>query len=142
MSFTTKLLAGMALLVGAAVVLVLLLASGEEREIEELLEEGVRAAERGDAEGVIALLSPNYQRGGQDYGAACDRIRRELKRIEKGMTLQLAGAQIQVREGEAEAHVTVTFRAGAQVVGNLVLRLSLKNESGSWKVTSAEEILR
>ncbi len=142
MSFYTKLLGGVVVLVGVAVVLVLLFFSGEEGAIEELLKGGVKAAERQDAEGVIALLSKSYQAPGQDYAQACERVRRELKRIERGMTLDLEGAQIQVAGSDADAHVTVRFRVGTRVVGDVVLRLHLKKEAEGWKVTSAEEVLR
>jgi len=141
MNFYAKVLIGAGAPVGAAALLIFLLASSEEKTIEKVLKEGAEAAARGDAEAVIALLSKTYQAPNQDYEAAVRRIRVEVGRA-KGMTLEVAGAQIRVEGEEADADVLVRVRAGPRPLGDVGLRLRLKKEGGAWKVIRGEEVPR
>lgn len=142
MNFYVKVFVGVGILIAAAALGVYLLSSSEEKAIEALLREGAAAAERGDAEAVIALLSKGYQAPGQDYEAAARRIRAEVARVAKGMSLEVAGAQIQVDGEEADANVLVRVRAGPRPLGDVGLRLRLKKEGGAWKVVRGEETFR
>jgi hypothetical protein len=139
MNFYVKVGGGVAALILIAVTAVFLLSSSEEKVIEKLLEEGLQAAEGGNAEGVIALLSPNYRNGEQSYDGIVKRIRHAVS--QRITPARMQGAAIQVSGDDAEANVKVIVGA-LQLRQEFGLRLKLKKEQGQWKVTSAEEVGR
>ncbi len=136
MNFYVKVTLGVVLLILIALGAVFLFSSSEEKAIEKLLEQGVKAAEAGDEEGVIALISPNYQNGDQTREQIIRRIRQAVQQRISPATMD--GAAIQVDGDEAAANVRVVVGA-PQLRREFALRLHLKKESGAWKVTSAEE---
>jgi hypothetical protein len=139
MSFYVKVGGGVAALILGAVAAIFLLSSSEEKAIEKVLEGGLKAAEEGNAEGVIALLSPSYKNGDQTYDGIVRRIRQAVgQRISPA---RMDGAAIQVSGDDAEANVKVIIGA-LQLRQEFGLRLKLKKENGEWKVTSAEEVGR
>jgi hypothetical protein len=139
MSFYVKVAGGVGALILVAVLAVFLLSSSEEKVIQKRLEDGLKAAEQGNAEGVIALLSPNYKNGEQTYDGIVRRIRTAVS--QRISPAKMDGAAIQVSGDDAEANVKVIVGA-LQYRHEFGLRLKLKKESGEWKVTSAEEVGR
>jgi hypothetical protein len=139
MSFYVKVAGGVGALILIAVAAIFLLSSSEEKVIQQLLEGGLKAAEEGNAEGVIALVSPNYRNGEQTYDGIVRRIRQAVS--QRIRPARMEGAAIQVSGDDAEANVKVIIGA-MQLRQEFGLRLQLKKEHGSWKVTSAEEVAR
>jgi hypothetical protein len=115
----------------------LLFSSSEEKVIEKRLEQGLKAAETGDAEGVIALISPDYQNGGQTREAISKRIRQAV--AERITPAKLEGAAVQVSGDDADANVRVVIGA-LQVRQEFGLHLKLRKENGVWMIVSAEEV--
>jgi hypothetical protein len=140
MGFAKKIILGVTLLVAVAASAVFLLGSSDEKAIERLVETGAKAAEKGDAEGVIALLSRSYQAPGQDYDAAAQRIRREISPQRNLGQIQVQGISIQVNGPDASVQLRVRARAGPYALGEMGFSLKLRKEEEGWKVTSAEEI--
>ena len=139
MNFYVKVTLGVVVLIALALGAIFLFSSSEEKEIQKLLEGGLKAAEAGDEEGVIALISENYKNGDQTR----DQI---IKRIRWGVSQRISpakmdGAAIQVDGEDADASVRVVVGA-LRYTREFALRFHLKKESGAWKVTSAEEIGR
>lgn len=137
MNFYAKVGIGVAALIALAGLAVFLLSSSEEKVIQKLLEGGLKAAEEGNAEGVVALISPNYKNGDQTYDGIVKRIRTAVG--QRVTPARMEGAAIQVSGDDAEASVTVIVGA-LQLRREFGLRLKLKKENGAWKVTSAEEV--
>jgi len=139
MNFYAKVGGGVAALILVAIAAIFLLSSSEEKVIQKQLEGGLQAAEEGNAEGVIALLSPNYRNGEQTYDGIVKRIRQAVS--QRITPARMDGAAIQVSGDDAEANVKVIVGA-LQLRQEFGLRLKLKKENGEWKVTSAEEVGR
>jgi len=139
MNFYLKVTLGVVALIAIALGAVFLFSSSEEKAIEKLLEQGLKAAEAGDEEGVIALISPNYKNGDQTREAIVRRIRGAVS--QRIAPAKLAGAAIEVDGDDADASVRVIVGA-LRYQKEFALRLHLKKESGGWKVTSAEEVGR
>ncbi len=137
MSFHAKVIGGFAALVLAALAFIFLFRTSDEKAIEILLERGVAAAEAGDAEGVIALVSPNYRNGEETREGILRRIRQAVR--ERLTPAKLGGAAIQVSGDDAEANVRVIVGA-LQLRREFALRLKLKKEQGQWRVTSADPV--
>ena len=139
MNFYVKVSLGVAALIALALAAVFLFSSSDEKVIEKLLEGGLKAAEEGNADGVVALLSPNYRNGDQTYDGIVRRIRQAVS--QRIAPAKMEGAAIQVSGDDAEASVRVIVGA-LQLRQEFGLRLKLKKEGGAWKVTSAEEVGR
>ena len=139
MNFYIKVTAGVAALILIALAAVFLLSSSEEKVIQKLLEGGLKAAEEGNADGVIALISENYQNGEEKREAILRRIRQAVS--QRISPARMEGAAIQVSGDDADASVRVIVGA-LQLRREFGLRLKLRKEHGAWKVTSAEEVGR
>jgi hypothetical protein len=136
MSFQVKVILGVVALIAIAFAAIFLLSSSDEKAIQKLLEQGLKAAEEGDAEGVIALLSPNYRNGEQTYDQIVRRIRGAVQQSIRPAKME--GAAIQVSGDDADASVRVIVGA-LQFKRSFGLKIRLRKENGAWKVTSAEE---
>jgi hypothetical protein len=135
-NFYIKVIGGFVLLLAVALAFIFLFRTTDEKAIEKLLEKGLAAAEAGDAEGVIALISPSYKNGDETRDRVAHKIRQAV-----GQRLpfpKLEGAAIQVSGEDAEASARVVV-GPPQLRRSFGLRLKLKKESGDWKVTSAQE---
>ena len=137
MSFNAKVLIGVAGLIVIAALAIFLLSSSDEKVIQKLLESGLKAAEEGNAEGVIALLSPNYKNGEQTYDGIVKRIRGAV--AQRISPARMEGAAMQISGDDADVSLRVIVGA-LQLKREFGLRLKLKKENGEWKVTSAEEV--
>jgi hypothetical protein len=131
-NFYTKVIGGFALLLAVALGVIFLFRTTDEKLIEKLLVDGLEAAERGDAEAVIALLSP-----------VCENRERLAGRIRQAVgqrisPARLAGSAIQVSGDDADASARVVIGA-LQFRKEFGLRFKLKKEAGAWKITFAEE---
>jgi hypothetical protein len=135
-NFYVKVTLAVAVLIALAFGAMFLFSSSEEKVIQARLEEGLKAAEAGDAEGVIALISPAYENGGQTRDAILKRIRQAV--AQRITPAKLEGAAIQVSGDDADASVKIVVGA-LQLRHEFGLRLKLKKENGVWMVTSAEE---
>ncbi|HVR86751.1 MAG TPA: hypothetical protein VMU54_20680 [Planctomycetota bacterium] len=139
MNFYSKAIGGFVLLLVLALAAIFLFRTSDETVIEQLLERGVKAAEAGDAEGVIALISPNYKNGEETRDSVILRIRQTVS--QRMSPARVDGSAIQVSGEDAEANVKVVVGA-LQLRREFGLRLKLKKESGAWKVTSADQAER
>ena len=137
MNFYAKVGAGVGALILVAVAAVFLLSSSDEKVIEKLLEGGLKAAEEGKEQEVIALISHDYRNGDQTYEGIVKRIRQAV--AQRITPARMDGAAIQVSGDDAEANVKVVVGA-LQLRREFGLRLKLKKEHGEWKITSAEEL--
>jgi len=136
MNFPVKVTLGVAALIGLAIGAVFLFSSSEEKAIQAVLEGALKAAEAGDAEGVIAVVSPTYRRESETRDDLVRRIRAVVS--QRITPAKMDGAAIQVSGNDADASVRVVIGA-LQLRRSFGLKLSLKKEEGVWKVTSAEQ---
>jgi hypothetical protein len=136
MNFYTKVIGGFVAVLLVALAVIFLFRTTDEKAIEQLLEAGLKAADAGDAEGVIALISPNYKNGDETRDSVVRKIRHAVAQRLPGARKE--GAAIQVSGEDADANVKVIVGLG-QLKREFGLRLKLRKEAGVWKVTSAEE---
>jgi hypothetical protein len=136
MNFYTKVIGGFVAVLLLALAVIFLFRTTDEKAIEKLLEAGLQAAEAGDAEGVIALISPNYKNGDETRDSVVRKIRQAVAQRLPGARKE--GAAIQVSGDDADANVKVIVGLG-QLRREFGLSLKLRKENGVWKVTSAEE---
>ncbi len=139
MNFYTKVVGGFVLLIAAALAAIFLFRTSDEKAIEQLLEKGLRAAEAGDAEGVIALVSPDYKNADETRESLIRKIRQALS--QRLSPARMEGAAVQVSGEDAEANVKVIVGA-LQLRREFGLRLKLKKQGGEWKVTTADQAER
>jgi hypothetical protein len=139
-SFHVKVIAAVAAVIALASAWLLLFRTSDEAAIEALLREGAAAAERGDADAVLALVSKDYRNGGEDRAAVEAKIRRAVG--QRLGLLEVSGAAVQVSGDAAEATCVVTARALQHELGSFGLKLKLGREKAGWRVTSAEERAR
>lgn len=137
MNFYVKVTLAVVALIVLAFGAMLLFSSSEEKVIQKRLEEGLAAAEAGNEEGVVALISPNYSNGGQTRELILKRIHQAV--AQRITPAKLEGAAIQVSGDDADANVRVVVGA-LQYRQEFGLRLKLRKENGVWMVTSAEEV--
>lgn len=141
MSFHTKVVGSVALVVGAALVFILFFRSGEEEAIEAWLRAGAESARRADADAVVAMLSPSFRSPQGDRAWAEGRIRGALPRS-PGF-IEVLGCAVQVADAEnADATIRLRGYVGKNELWKAAFALRLKKENGAWKVVSAEEISR
>ena len=134
-----KISIGVLLLVALAAAAVFLLRSSAEEKIENLLKECARAAEQGDAEGVLRHVSRSCRIAEGDYAAVGTRVRRELK--EPGRLGQLdVGSSIRVGGDEADADVLVRSRVLQRELGEKSFKVKLRREDGRWKIVFVDEV--
>lgn len=136
MSFYVKISLAVAALVLVALGAIFLFSSSDEKAIEKLLEQGLKAAEEGNEEGVIALIAVDYGSGPEDRERIIRRIRQAV--AQRVSPAKLKGAAIQVSGDEADADAQVVVGA-LQYRQEFGLRLKLRRGNGMWKVTKAEE---
>ena len=105
MNFYVKVGGGVAALIVVAALAVFFLSSSEEKVIQKLLEGGLKAAEEGNSDGVIALLSTNYRNGDQTYEGIAKRIRQAVS--QRITPARMEGAAIQVSGDDAEVVLNV-----------------------------------
>lgn len=138
MKFHVKTVLAVVVLVLAAAGAVFLLSSSEEEAIEKVLQGALEAAQKGDAEGVIAVVSKDYRRESEDYAAVCARIRQTVSRP-FAESLSMGGPALRVEGDRAEAELRVIMSAGPRKLGDVGLHLEFRKEAGGWRVTSAKE---
>lgn len=136
MSFQLKAILAFVVILLLALAAMFLFRSSDEKEIEKLLQKGVEAAEAGDAEGVIALISKDYKRGDETRESIIHKIRQAVN--QRITPAKLDGAAIQVSGDDADASCKVVVGA-LQLKRAFALHLKLRREGNTWKVTSAEE---
>jgi hypothetical protein len=139
MSFHIKVCLGVAVLVAAAVGAVFLFSGGgEEAAIEELFQGAAVAAQRGDTEAFLAIVSRDFKSREYDYDGVVRRIRSYIRPENQYGQVQVSSAiQVQGEEADATARVRVGFGKNAP---ETLFRVKLRKENGAWKVTSAEEV--
>ncbi len=136
MSFQLRVIAGFALLVAVALAFVFLFRTSDEKAIENLLKAGLEAAEGGEEEKVIALISPNYRNGEETRDGIIRRIRKAVK--QRITPARLKGSAIQVSGDDAAASLTVEVGM-LQYRQEFALWLKLRRENGEWKVVAADD---
>lgn len=139
MSFHAKVVGGVALVMGAALVFILFFRTSDEAAVEALLRQGAEAAQKADADGVIALLSPSFKSAQGDHAWAVQRIRSALTRS-PGF-IEVLGCAVQVGDdGTAQATIRLRGYVGRNELWRAGFDLRLRKEEAGWKVTSAEEL--
>lgn len=136
MNFYARAVVGFVVLILVALAAIFLFRSSDEKEIEKLLRKGLQAAEAGDAEDVIALISPDYKNGDETRDSVVRKIRQAVG--QRLSPARLDGSAIQVSGDDADANVKVVIGI-PQLKREFGLRLKFRKEGGLWKVTSAEE---
>jgi hypothetical protein len=136
------------LLVGSLVVAVLFACSGAPRDPVKATVSGiVRAAEKRDADAVVAFLAPGFRdAGGGGRNEAASTVRRALAGYEH-LSLKVSNLVVERGPSSGQARFTVamsgTPRAVAGLEGWVPRRsrwrfdLRLEPEDGGWKVTHA-----
>lgn len=136
MSFQLKAVLAFVVVILLALAAMFLFRSSDEKAIEQLLKKGVEAAEAGDAEGVVALISKDYKNGDETREAVVRKIRQAVN--QRITPAKLDGAVIQVSGDDADATCKVIVGA-LQLKRAFALHLKLRREGNAWKVTSADE---
>lgn len=136
MSFQLKAILAFVVIILLALAAMFLFRSSDEKEIEKLLLKGVEAAEAGDTEGVIALISKDYKNGDETRESVVRKIRQAVN--QRITPAKLDGTVIQVSGDAADATCKVIVGA-LQLKRSFALHLKFKREGNTWKVTSAEE---
>jgi hypothetical protein len=135
-NFQVKAILAFAVIILLALAAMLLFRSSDEKDIEKILEKGLAAAEAGDAEGVVALISADYRNGDETREMVVRKIRQAVgQRISPA---KMDGAVIQVSGDDADATLKIVIGA-LQLRRAFGLHLTLKREGKTWRVTSAEE---
>jgi hypothetical protein len=140
MRFQVKIIAAVVVVMGGALLFMLFFKSSDEQAIEELCRKGAEAAQKADADGVIALISTSFKGEEGGYDEICRRIRSRLVRSPGFVEVTSFVAQV---DGEnATATVGVRGYAGRNELWKTAFSLRLRKEAGQWKVTGAEEVGR
>jgi len=139
MSFHAKVVTGVGVVMGAALIFILFFRTSDEAAIEALLRGGAEAARKADADGVIALLSTSFKSAAGDHAWAAQRVRERLTRS-PGF-IEVLGCAVQVTDEEnAQATIRLRGYVGKNELWRAGFDLTLRKEEGGWKVTSAEEL--
>jgi len=135
-SFQVKAILAFAVIILLAFAAMVLFRSSDEKDIEKILQKGLAAAEAGDTEGVVALISKDYKNGDETRESVIRKIRQAVgQRITPA---KMDGAVIQVSGDDADANLKIVIGA-LQLRREFGLHLKLKREGSTWKVTAAEE---
>lgn len=139
MNFYVKVVLAVVVLIVAALAAMFLFTSSDEEAIRELIQTGVTAARKGDADTVIGLVSKENWEGEKGYDETVKLIRVTCE-DQRVRAAQLAGEDIAVHGDEAEATFTVQGRIGPHDLGEVQVRIKLKREEDGWKVVDAERL--
>jgi hypothetical protein len=135
-NFQIKAILAFAVIILLALAAMVLFRSSDEKDIEKILQKGLAAAEAGDTEGVVALISKDYKNGDETRESVIRKIRQAVgQRITPA---KMDGAVIQVSGDDADANLKIVIGA-LQLRREFGLHLKLKREGSTWKVTAAEE---
>lgn len=137
MSFNAKVIGGTLALMGAALLFILFFRTSDEEAVEQLLREAAAAAERGDAEAVVGILSVNFDCPRGDYTWAQRYVRDRLTRSPG--QIEVLGVAVQVNGDEAAATVGLRGYVLKNELWRTALSLRLRRVEGAWKVDYAEE---
>lgn len=132
MNFYTKIIGGFVGLLLVALSVIFLFRTTDEKLIEKMLVDGLEAAERGDADAVVALLSPVCE----NRARLEDRIRRAVEMRVRPATLEGSAIQVSGDDADVSARVAVGLLKFRREFG---LKLRVKKEAGGWKVVSVDE---
>jgi len=116
--------------------------------VKETVSGAVKAAEKRDADAVVAYLSASFRDGdGGDREEAAATVRRYLAAYER-LSLSVSGLAMERGPESAEAVFTVRMSGTPRAVGGLEgwlprtsrwrFRLRLEAEKGDWKISHAE----
>jgi ketosteroid isomerase-like protein len=137
MSFQAKVIGAVGAVMGAAVCFILFFRTSDEAEIEALLREGAEAAQRADADAVVALLSQSFSAPQGDYGWAEGRIRQALK--QSPGQIEVRSCVVQVDGDKARALLKLRGHLGPNELWRISFDFHLRKEEGGWKITSLDE---
>lgn len=137
MNFYLKTALAMGVVVVIAVVVIVYLQGADERAIQKTLDDAVEAANRFDADGVVAILSTKYDRRGEDYERLCRRVRGYVEdRAYRKVTL--TSSEISVDGGAATVDITLRVETGLGAYPQ-AYRVTFAREGDAWRVTGCEE---
>lgn len=139
MSFYVKI----SIIVGAIVLLALLaiflFSGGEEAKIKEVLREAVEAARGGRPEGVIRLISPEFEADGRTYEDVCAIVRGNVG-PGKYRDVEIDDLEISTFGDTARAKFTLSIIQPANMPVPFIpyhIELDLKKQNEQWLITSA-----
>ena len=137
MSFQAKIVGVVGAVMGGALLFILFFRSSDEAAIEALLREGAEAAQRADADAVVAMISTSYKHPQGDYAWAVGRVRHALQRSPG--QIEVLNCVVQVTGEEARASVQLRGHVGANELWRISIEFHLRKESGAWKVVATDE---
>jgi ketosteroid isomerase-like protein len=138
-NFYWKVGLAMTAVLAVAIVVILVLPRGEEREIEKQIRQGIDAARQGDADAVIALISPHYGGNPEEYQEVCGTIRQYIG-PGKYQDLEVDDIDLRVFGDSAAARFKVRVVGPKNVPYPYYERwvdLDLQKENGHWRVIRA-----
>jgi hypothetical protein len=139
MNFYWKVGIAGAVVLGLAVVILLLLPGGEEREVEKTIEDAAAAARQGDAGKVISYLSLDFRSETDSYEDACATIRRFVGPGKyRDLELHDVSAKVFGDSASATFRVRVVQPTGLPIsFYDRKIEINLRREGGGWRVVSA-----
>lgn len=140
MRFHLKVVAGVVVVMGAALLWLLFFRTSDEQAIEELCRKGADAAQRGDPEALIALVSTSYKSDEENYEGVCARIRSRL--VRSAGVVEVTSFVAGVDGDAASATVGARGSLGRNELWRTAFALRLKREPDGWKVVSAQALDR
>lgn len=138
MSFYWKVGLAVAAVLAAAVLLLMVLPGGNQREIQDLIEGSVEAARKGNAEPALGHISKSYRTESEGYEQVCLTVRRFVG-SGKYRDLEIRNLDIRVVGDSAVARFTIrVVEPSGMPVPHLdhALIVDLRKEGGAWKVTA------
>lgn len=138
MSFQAKTIGAVAAVMGAALLFLLFFRTTDEAAVEAFLRAGAEAAQRADADAVIAMLSTSFKSSQGDHAWAVGRIRNALQRSPG--QIEVLGIAVQVDGERAQATLTLRGHLGPNELWKAGFDFRLRKEAGAWKATSAEQL--
>lgn len=137
MSFNAKVIGATAAIMGGALLFILFFRTSDEEAVETLLREAAAAAERADAEAVVAVLSPDFKSARGDREWAERAIRERLTRSPG--QIEVLSVVVQVSGDEATASIGLRGYVLRNELWRTVFSLRLRRENGAWKVVWADQ---
>lgn len=138
MSFQARIIGIVGAVMGGALLFILFFRTSDEAAIEAMLRDGAEAAQRADADAVVAMVSTSFKSTKGEYAWAVERIRHMLQRSPG--QIEVLGCAVQVDGETAQATINLRGYLMKNELWRAGFDLRLRKEDGAWKVVSAEEL--
>ncbi len=137
MSFQAKIVGAVVGVVGAALLFILFFRTSDEAAVEAFLRAGADAAQKADADAVVAMLSTSFKCPQGEYAWAEGRIRQALR--QRPGQIEVLGCVVQVEGESARALFKLRGHIGANELWRISFDFHLRKEDGAWKISSVDE---